>query len=62
MLYDRGFGYAMFPEFAETFTGEDFGYPTWLIVDPDMNLMYANVGFSSWDAVAEIIRADWESR
>ena len=62
VLYDRGFGYAMFPAFTESFTGEDFGYPTWLVVDPDMNLMYANVGFGSWDSVAEILRADWESR
>lgn len=62
VLYDRGFAYALFPEFSETFTGEDFGYPVWLVVDPEMNLIYANIGFSSWDPVAELLREDWESR
>lgn len=62
VLYDRGFGYAVIPDFAESFTGEDYGYPVWLLVDPDMTLFYANIGFSSWDPIAELIRADWESR
>ena len=62
VLYDRGVGYALFPEFAESFTGESFGYPTWLIVDPEMTLIYANIGFSSWSAVADVIRADAEGR
>lgn len=62
VLYDRGFAYALIPGFAEAFTGEDFGYPTWIVVDPEMRVMHANVGFRSWDDVAAIVVADWESR
>jgi len=57
LLQDRGFGYALFPAFAEAETGEAFGYPTWIVVDPTMKPVAVNVGFGSWDAVAEIIRA-----
>lgn len=56
VLYDRGFAYALFPEFVEEYSGESFGYPTWIVVDPEMNLVHGNVGFSSWDDVGDIIR------
>jgi peroxiredoxin len=56
VLYDRGFGYALFPDFIENSTGESFGYPAWLVVDPTMTLVHGNVGFSSWDDVSEVIR------
>lgn len=62
MLYDRGFGYAMFAPFLEDFSGEDFGYPAWVIVDPEMTLIYGNIGFGNWDSVASVIRDDWSSR
>lgn len=62
MLYDRGFGYAVFAPFLEEYTGEGFGYPAWVLVDPEMRVFYGNIGFSNWDAVAEVIRADWSSR
>jgi len=57
VLYDRGFAYATFPDFVTEYTGESFGYPTWLVVSPEMELVHGNVGFGSWDDVAEIIRA-----
>ena len=57
VLQDRGFGYAMFPDFAKSETGESFGYPTWAVVDPQMNIVAVNVGFGSWDEIANIIRA-----
>lgn len=56
VLYDQGFAYALFPEFVEEYTGESFGYPTWLVVDPTMNLIHGNVGFGDWDSVGDIIR------
>ena len=56
VLYDQGFAYALFPEFVEAYTGESFGYPTWLVVDPTMNLIHGNVGFGDWDSVGDIIR------
>jgi len=56
VLYDQGFAYALFPTFVEEFSGEGFGYPTWLIVNPQMELVYGNVGFGSWDDIAQVIR------
>ena len=56
VLYDRGFAYALFPDFVEEHTGEGFGYPTWIVVDPEMNLVHGNVGFGSWDDVGDVIR------
>ena len=41
---------------------EDYGFPAWIIVDPEMKLLFGNVGFSSWDAVAEVIEEDWDGR
>jgi thiol-disulfide isomerase/thioredoxin len=58
VLYDRGFAYALFPTFVEEYSGESFGYPTWIVVDPDMNLVHGNVGFGSWDDVGDIIKAN----
>ena len=57
VLYDRGFAYALFPDFVEEYSGETFGYPTWIVVDPEMNLVHGNVGFSSWDDIGDIITA-----
>ncbi len=57
VLYDQGFAYALFPDFVTAHTGESFGYPTWLVVDPQMNLLDGNIGFGSWDDVGDIIRA-----
>ena len=58
VLKDLGFAYALFPDFAEEATGESFGYPTWVVVGPDLRIHAVNVGFSDWEAVAEVIRAD----
>ena len=49
VLYDQGFAYALFPKFVEEYSGEGFGYPTWLIVNPQMELVHGNVGFGSWE-------------
>lgn len=57
VLRDRGFAYALFPDFAEEATGESFGYPTWVVVAPDMTIAAVNIGFSDWEAVAAVIRA-----
>jgi hypothetical protein len=62
VLRDAGWSYALFPDFIEETTGEGMGYPAWVVVAPDMTVLQGNVGFSSWEAVGDIIRADWESR
>ncbi|MCK6506434.1 redoxin domain-containing protein [Myxococcota bacterium] len=56
VLRDRGYGYALLPDLALSATGEEFGYPTWMVIAPDMTIAHVNVGFSDWDAVAEVIR------
>ena len=55
VLYDEGFTFALFPSFIEEFSGEGFGYPTWLVVNPQMELVYGNVGFGSWDDIRAVI-------
>jgi hypothetical protein len=62
VLKDRGFTYALFPSFLADEYEEDYGFPAWIIVDPEMKLIFGNVGFSSWDDVAEAIQGDWEER
>jgi len=56
VLLDRGYGAALFPPYAEGETGESFGYPTWVVVDPSLTVRAVNVGFGSWDDVAAVIR------
>lgn len=56
VLYDRGFTYALFPPFITSYSGDSFGFPTWLLVNPQMELVHGNVGFSSWDDVGSVIR------
>lgn len=56
VLADRGYAYALFPEYLETL-GEDFGYPAWVVIDPEMQLVTGNVGFSSWSTVEDLIIA-----
>jgi thiol-disulfide isomerase/thioredoxin len=58
VLRDRGYGYALLPDLAESATGEEFGYPTWMVIAPDMTIAHVNVGFSDWEAVAEVIRGE----
>ena len=62
VLKDKGYAYALFPSFFSDTYGDAFGYPAWLVVTPEMKLLYGNVGFSSWDNVAEVIEEDWASR
>lgn len=56
IYYDRGFGYAVFPDFLLEATGEDFGYPAWVLVNPEMQVVHGSVGFGSWDDTAKMIR------
>ena len=58
VLYDRGFAYALFPSFIDEYSGDSFGYPAWLVVDPQMTLVHGTVGFGSWDDVKAVIEAN----
>ena len=62
VLKDRGYTYALFPSFLADEYGEDYGFPAWIVVDPEMKLIFGYVGFSSWDDAAGVIRDDWANR
>ena len=62
VLKDRGYTYALFPSFLANEYEEDYGFPAWIIVGPDMQMLFGNVGFSSWDDIAEVIEGDWAVR
>jgi hypothetical protein len=34
----------------------DFGYPTFLVISPALEVLEISVGFSSWDALGQVIR------
>ena len=57
LLADRGFSWAVFPPLITGFTGSDFGWPAWVVVDPQMRLLHGATGFSSWDEIAVLILA-----
>lgn len=58
VLADNGYGWSLFPSFFETATGESFGYPAWILVDPEMKIIKANIGYSSWEPMEEAILDD----
>jgi len=59
VLADRGYAYSLFPAYLGP---EDFGYPAWVVVNPQMQLVGGNVGFSSWDTARELIELSSGSR
>lgn len=62
VLADEAWALSYFPSFIDGYSGEDYGYPAWIVVDPALQPIHGNVGFSSWDAVSDVIMADVEGR
>lgn len=62
VLADTAWTLSYFPTFIDGYSGEDYGYPAWIVVDPELRPIHGNVGFSDWDAVAEVIVSDAEGR
>jgi hypothetical protein len=62
VLADEAWTLSYFPTFIDGYSGEDYGYPAWIVVDPALRPIHGNVGFSSWDAVSDVIMADVEGR
>ncbi len=56
VLGDRGWGYGPAQVAASTYWG-GFGYPTWIVVDPDLTVIGGGVGFGTWDEMAQMIEA-----
>jgi hypothetical protein len=65
VLADEGWAYALLPAYFEATTGEDFGFPAWIVLNPQLQIICGQVGFSTWDdqgetgaeTPAELIRA-----
>jgi hypothetical protein len=55
VLADRGYGISVIGAAAPALAGEDFGFPTWVVVDPQGAVVGVHVGFASWDDVAAVI-------
>lgn len=60
ILGDRGFGYALFPAFLEVESGMSF--PSVMVVDPEMRLLYGASGYGGFTEFEDVIRADWSAR
>ncbi len=54
VLADRGWGLSAFlPIF-----GEEVGYPSWVVVNPDLEVLQTGVGFGTFEDIEAIITAD----
>jgi hypothetical protein len=58
ILADRGYGVWVVGRGAEATTGEAFGYPTWVVVDPALVVVSVHVGFGSWDDAEAVVLAN----
>lgn len=55
VLADRAWGPTVGAAAADAGAG-GFGYPTFLVVSPELEVLDIRVGFSSWDAMGDVIR------
>jgi len=55
VLIDEGAGVALLPEFYDQEYGASFGYPAWIILDPEMNIVRGFTGFSDFSTAREVI-------
>ena len=55
VLADRVWGLSVLGQYEE-----EFGYPSFIVVAPDLQVLHVGIGFSSYDEFAEVIRADAE--
>ena len=54
VLADRIWGLSV----AYPYHGDDFGYPTFILVVPDLTVLSTSVGYGGWDSFATEILAD----
>jgi len=54
VLADEGAAYSLLPDYVGR---DNFGWPAWVIVNPEMELVYGQVGFGDWESAAEVIRS-----
>ncbi len=52
VLSDRGWGLWV----AGSYVGESFGYPTWIVVAPDLTVIGVGNGYAGWGPIADVVR------
>ena len=52
VLADRGYGYWL----GKGALGDDFAYPSWVLVAPDLTVFEMGKGFSNFDGIGASIR------
>ena len=54
VVADRGYGYWVVGTAMDEWGG-GFGYPSWVVVDPELTAVATGVGYGGWDPIAEAI-------
>lgn len=60
LFLDRGFAYNTLHDFVEQQSEKDFGFPAWVVLGPEMEILHGQIGYGSYDEVEVLIRADAE--
>jgi hypothetical protein len=53
VLEDRGYGYWL----GKAALGDDFAYPSWVLIDPNLQVYEIGKGFGSFEGIEASIRA-----
>ena len=56
LFLDRGFAYNTLHDFVEQQSDKDFGFPAWVVLGPDMEVLHGQIGYGSYDDVQAMIR------
>lgn len=56
LFLDRGFAYNTLHDFVEQQSEKDFGFPAWVVLGPDMEILHGQIGYGSYDDVEVMIR------
>jgi hypothetical protein len=51
VLGDRGWGLSLFPPAI----GDETGYPSWVVVAPDLSVIAFDTGFGGWGEIRTLI-------
>ena len=56
LFLDRGFAYNTLHDFVEQQSDASFGFPAWVVLGPDMEILHGQIGYGSYDEVETMIR------
>ena len=58
LFLDRGFAYNTLHDFVEQESEKDFGFPAFVVLGPDMEILHGQIGYGNYDEVEAMIRED----